>query len=181
MNPDYATQFDRLEATRKDLVGRLEARDHVVLNRPRADGGWSVVQVLSHVISAESGTRRYISRKMLGGTSLPPAGFTSGARLLALKLAMVSPVRFRAPAITAEVPEEADPAAVFAQWDEVREKWRRLLDEFPDEIRDRMVFRHTLVGLMGMDDTLVFLQTHLDHHARQIDRLLDAGPQEVSK
>jgi hypothetical protein len=38
-----------------------------------------------------------------------------------------------------------------------------------------MVFRHMMVGLMGLPDTLTFLQSHLVHHARQIDRLLDAG------
>lgn len=174
MNPDFAARFERLETTRRDLVARMEGHDRALLNRPRADGGWSAVQVLSHVISAESGTRRYISRKMLGGTSLPPVGLASHLRLLTLRAANASPFRFRAPAVTADVPEEADPATLFSQWQEVRDKWRKLLDGFPDEIRDRMVFRHTLVGLMGMGDTLAFLQSHLDHHVRQIDRLLDA-------
>lgn len=172
MNPDLNARFERLEATRASVAARLDGRDRTVLNRPRADGGWSVLQVVHHVIAAEAGTLRYTSKKMLGGTKLPRAGLTSKLRLLALKGALVSPLRFRAPVITADVPNEADPAEVLALWQETREGWRKLLDGFPEELLDRMVFRHTLVGLMGLRDTLAFLQTHLDHHVRQIDRQL---------
>ena len=175
VNPDLSARFERLEATRGSVTARLDDRDRAVLNRPRADGGWSVLQVVHHVITAEAGTLRYTSRKMLGGTELPRAGLTSRMRLLALKGATASPLRFRAPAITADVPNEADPGDVLALWQETREGWRRLLEEFPGELLDRMVFRHTLVGLLGLRDTLAFLQTHLDHHARQVDRQLDAG------
>jgi hypothetical protein len=38
-----------------------------------------------------------------------------------------------------------------------------------------MVFRHGWVGLMGLRDTLGFLQSHLDHHVRQVERLLRAS------
>ena len=172
MNTDLNQRFERLEATRVSVVARLEGRDRGLLNRPREDGGWSVLQVLHHVITAESGTLRYTSKKMLGGTKLPRAGLGSRMRLLALKGAMVSPLRFRAPAITANVPDEADPAKVLALWQETREGWGKLLGEFPEELLDRVVFRHTLVGLMGLADTLDFLQTHLDHHVRQVDRQL---------
>ena len=175
MNPDLNARFERLEATRASVVTRLDGRDRAVLNRPRADGGWSVLQVVHHVITAEAGTLRYTSKKMLGGTKLPRAGLTSRMRLLTLKGVLVSPLRFRAPAITADVPDEADPAEVLALWQETRESWRKLLEGFPEELLDRMVFRHTLVGLMGLRDTLAFLQAHLDHHVRQVDRQLDAS------
>jgi hypothetical protein len=165
-------RLERLEATRAGVVARIEDVDRTTLNRPRADGGWSVLQVLHHVIVAESGTLRYIPKKMLGGTSLPRAGLVSRLRRLTLQAAFVSPLRFRAPGVTADVPNEIDPAELIARWGETRGGWRRLLDEFPEEILDRMVFRHGMVGLMGLRDTLAFLQGHLDHHVRQVERLL---------
>jgi hypothetical protein len=166
-------RFERFEKTRRDVVARLEGHDRARLNRPRPDGGWSVLQVLHHVIAAESGTVRYISKKMLAGTSLPRAGLSSRLRRLTLQMALVSPLRFRAPGVTADVPDEVDPAELFASWDEARGGWQKLLDAFPEEILDRMVFRHGMVGLMGLRDTLDFLQSHLDHHARQVERLLE--------
>lgn len=181
MNPDLNERFERLETTRASVAARLAGRDRALLNRPRADGGWSVLQVVHHVIAAEAGTLRYTSKKVLGGTKLPGAGFKSRMRLLALKGAMVSPLRFRAPAITADVPNEADPAEILALWQETRDGWRKLLEGFPEELLDRMVFRHTLVGLMGLRDTLSFLQTHLDHHVRQVDRQLNVSLRKPGK
>lgn len=172
MHERLQSRFAHLEATRKEVLVRLGDHDRETLNRPRADGGWSALQILHHVIAAEEGTRRYISKKMLGGTNLPRAGSMSRLRLLALRVAHVSPFRFRAPAVVAEVPVEVDPDELRARWDEVRKEWVELLDGFPEELLDRMVFRHGMVGLMGLPDTLDFLQSHLDHHARQVEERL---------
>ena len=172
MNEQLRQKFERLEASRRDVLARLEGHDRARLNRPRADGGWSVLQVLHHVITAEAGTLGYISKKMRGGTSLPRAGLVSRLRLLALQVASASPFRFRAPGVTADVPAEIDPDELLRRWDEVRVGWKDRLDGFPDELLDRMVFRHTMAGLMGLPDTLSFLQSHLTHHARQVERLL---------
>jgi hypothetical protein len=168
-------RFDRLEGTRRQVLGHLEGHDHAALNRPRADGGWSALQVLHHVITAEAGTLRYVSKKMQGGTSLPRAGLPSRLRLLALQAVMVSPLRLKAPAVAAEVPEEIHPEELRARWDEVRTGWKALLEAFPEEILDRLVFRHVLVGLMGLADTLAVLQSHLEHHGRQVERVLGSA------
>jgi hypothetical protein len=72
------------------------------------------------------------------------------------------------------VPTDIDPAELVSRWAESRAEWRELLDGFPEELLDRMVFRHALVGLMGLPDTLSFLQSHLAHHARQVERLLES-------
>ena len=165
-------RFDRLEDTRSKLLARLEGHDRARLNRPRADGGWSALQVLHHVITAEEGTLRYVSKKMQGGTSLPRAGLASRVRLLALQAANVSPIRFKAPGVTAAVPTEIDPDELRARWDAVRTGWTERLEGFPDELLDRMVFRHAMAGLMGLPDALSFLQSHLAHHAGQVERLL---------
>jgi len=175
MNQQLQQRFERLESTRRDVLARLEGHDRARLNRPRADGGWSALQVLAHVINAEAGTLRYISKKMQAGTSLPRAGPVSRLRLLALQVANASPLRFRAPAGTGDVPADVEPGELFSRWDDVRAEWKQLLDDFPEELLDRVVLRHSMVGLIGLPDTLSFLQSHLDHHARQVERLLDAS------
>jgi len=175
MDADIARRFERLESARTRVLAHLEGREHAVLNQPRPDGGWSALQVLHHVITAEAGTLSYVSKKMLAGTSLPRAGLVSRLRLLALQLGNASPLRFRAPGVTADVPAEIDPDQLRARWDEVRAQWKQLLDGFPDELLDRMVFRHAMVGLMGLPDTLSFLRSHLGRHAQQVERLLRSG------
>jgi hypothetical protein len=174
VNEQLQRRFEDLERARREIMARIAEHDWARLNRPRADGGWSVLQVLHHVIAAEDGTRRYISKKMRAGASLPPAGLMSRARLFALQLANTSPLRLRAPGATADVPAAIDPDELGARWNEVRGDWRELLNGFPEELLDRMVFRHGMVGLMGLPDTLLFLRSHLAHHVRQLERLL--GP-----
>lgn len=172
MNESLRRRFERLEDMRREVLARLEGHDAARLNRPREDGGWSVLQILAHVITAEAGTRRYVSKKMLAGASLPRSGLASRLRLAVLQIANASPLRFRAPAGTGDVPTDIDPAELVSRWAEIRAEWNALLDGFPHELLDRMVFRHALVGLMGLPDTLSFLQSHLAHHARQVERLL---------
>jgi hypothetical protein len=167
-------RFDRLETARSGVLARLEGHDRTRLNRPRPDGGWSVLQILQHVITAEEGTLRYMSKKMLAGASLPQAGLKSRLRLLALQMVLASPFRFRAPGATGDVPDETDPAELRARWNAVRASWKELLDTFPGELLDRMVFRHGMVGLMSLYDTLDFLQAHLARHVRQVERGLDS-------
>jgi hypothetical protein len=169
---DLAAAFDRLEATRARVLRRLDGIDRDRLNRPSARGGWSVLQVLHHVTASEAASLEYVGKKMKAGESLPRAGMKSRLRLLALQLALASPLRLKAPAATAGVPPEIEPAELRARWDAVRAAWRERLEGFPVGIVDRTVLRHPYVGLLGLPDTLGFLQAHLEHHARQVDRLL---------
>jgi len=165
--------FDRLEATRGALARRLDGVDRARLNRRRDDGGWSALQVLHHVVVSEEASIGYIRKKVQAGLAIPRAGLRSRLRLLALQLAHASPMRFKAPAPVASVPEEIDPSALLARWEATRSAWRELLDGFPPELVERQVFRHPLVGRMGLRDTLGFMQSHLDHHVRQVEQTLD--------
>jgi len=172
MRRDLEPAFDRLEATRERILRRLGGLDRALLNRPPARGGWSALQVLHHVMTAETVTLDYIGKKMKAGADLPRAGLVSRLRLLVLRVVLASPLRFKAPARSAGVPAEIEEEELRARWESVRAAWRERLDGFPPELIDRTVLRHPYVGLMGLRDTLGFMQAHLDHHLRQLDRVL---------
>lgn len=173
MRSDLESSFERLEATRERVLRRLDGLDPALLNRPPARGGWSVLQVLHHVLGSETATLGYVRKKMQAGSALPVAGLASRLRLLALQVALVLPLRFKAPAATASVPAQVDPKELRSRWEEVRRGYRELLTAFPAELEGRLVFRHPFVGLMSLAHTLGFLQAHLDHHERQVERVLD--------
>jgi DinB superfamily len=172
MAGDIERAFDRLEATRQRVWRRLDGLDRAMLNRPPALGGWSALQALSHVVMAEGATLDYIGKKMKAGTDLPRAGLVSRLRLVVLQVTLASPLRFKAPAKSAAVPDDIDPGELLARWESGRAAWRERLSDFPPELIDRMVLRHPYVGLMGLRDTLGFMQAHLEHHSRQVDRVL---------
>jgi hypothetical protein len=166
--------FDRLEATRLGLLARLSPHGDTVLNR-LPEKGWSAAQVLFHVVTVEELALGYVRKKMQAGPALPRAGWRSRARSAALQVALASPLRAKAPPPVAEVPAFHDLQACRRRWETVRQGWQELLRELPPELLDRLLYRHPFVGRLGMRDTLRFLQAHLDHHARQIERILATG------
>jgi uncharacterized damage-inducible protein DinB len=172
---DLQRAFERLESSRVALLAQAGRQDAEALNRPSRPGAWSAGQILHHLLMSETLTLGYINKKMQAGAALPRAGVASRLRLLALRVALASPLRVRAPAATSSVPEQVELAALRARWDETRASWRQLLDAFPSELRGRVVFRHPFVGLLRIEETLGFLQAHLEHHARQVVAALAAA------
>jgi hypothetical protein len=172
VRPRLARGFQRLEEARSLALGLLVDHEPAALGRPPAPGRWSALQVLHHVVEAEAGTLGYVRKKMQAGPELPRSGLASRLRGATLRLALALPLRFRAPAVAASVPGSIDPDALRDRWAEVRRGWQELLDGFPAELEDRLVFRHPVAGRLSLADTLAVLQAHLEHHLPQVRRAL---------
>jgi hypothetical protein len=89
-------------------------------------------------------------------------------RLTALVVAMRSPLRVRAPAVVASVPEHRGLDDMIGQRKDLREGWRAFVVDYPDELLDRACYRHPYAGRLSLDQCLITLQEHLRHHAKQI-------------
>jgi hypothetical protein len=172
VRPGFERAFLRLEETRSRALGLLEGLGAAPLNRSPGSGRWSALQVLHHVVESEAGTLGYVRKKMQAGAGLPRSGVASRLRRATLQLALALPLRFRAPAVAASVPDAIDPDDLRARWAEVRRAWRELLDGFPSELEGRLVFRHPVAGRLSLADTLAVLQAHLEHHVPQVKRAL---------
>lgn len=172
MDPRLAMRFERLETARHELLGRLEGIDEEILNRPPRDAAWSVVQVLHHVLLAEELSIAYIGRKV--DAEAERAGVIGTLRSWALRLALRSPLRFKAPPMTTELPERDSLPAVAARWEEGRGRMRQVLATIPTETVDRAIYRHPIVGRMSVDQAVRFFEDHLAHHEHQIERTLAA-------
>lgn len=170
MDPGLERSLARLEASRLRALALVDGVPLAALNRPPAEGKWSALQLLHHVVTAEALTVGYVRKKMQAGPALEKAGPASRLRLLAVQLTLASPLRFRAPGAAAEVPGASDLDALRARWDEVRRELRALVVSFPEELLDRLVFRHPYAGRMTLAHALGTLQAHLDHHIPQVAR-----------
>ena len=168
---DLRADFDRLEAAKADLLRSLASLDTQTLNRKPDPATWSILQVIFHLTKSEAGTLRYIRKKTLDPAALPRAGFLPWLRVAALVCGLRSPFRFKAPPMTADVPETGELQAASLAWAEVREDWREFVEAFPPALNDRIIFRHPFVGLLGPAQTMVFLNEHLANHIRQIGRI----------
>jgi hypothetical protein len=172
MEKRLAVPFERLESRRRALLSRLEGLEASQLNRQPGPGRWSITQVLCHIISSEELSLGYVQKKMLAPERLRDAGLAGWLRLAALAAVLRSPLRFRAPAATARVPDAEDPATTLQRWDAVRDGWRELLESVPPELVDKALFRHPSAGRMSLPQALRFSSEHLRHHVKQVESLL---------
>ena len=60
------------------------------------------------------------------------------------------------------------------QFDKNRASLKELIETFPQEALDKMIFKHPLAGRFSLLQTIAFLDSHYSHHEKQIDRILDS-------
>jgi uncharacterized damage-inducible protein DinB len=161
--------LERLERGRAGVLGRVaQMRPEQLTARPAA-GGWHVLDVLQHVIIVEELVLRALATRP---GPLPRAErVRSGLRLTALRVFLRAGGRVRAPT-PAILPQGSVPLEELrARWDRVRAGYASALASFGPADMARPMMKHPIVGKLTPRQTLAFLDTHLAHHGRQIDRI----------
>lgn len=144
------------------------------LNRIPADGGWSAMQVLHHLILVEQNALAYVRKKLSYQPVLEKSGLLTALRMALLRVALISPIKFKAPrsAAAERIPEAANFADTRALWDKARADWTAFLEQMPDELNEKAVFKHPRAGRLSWVQTLEFLAGHFARHQRQVRRAL---------
>ena len=164
-------KLDKLEESRKILLTELNALDEKILKRKPAPGKWSVNQIIYHLNLAESGSIRYVKKKMLGGHDLKNTGIMAATRSFFLKWLLQSGYKWKAPKVLGDVPEEVNYSDVIQNWNETRHELYLLIDTLPEELIGKEVYRHPRAGRLNMLHMVEFFQDHFDHHLLQINLL----------
>ncbi|MEO9964393.1 MAG: DinB family protein [Reichenbachiella sp.] len=166
------TAFESLEQKRSLLENQLDEIETDLLAVPEGPGKWSVNQVLVHLSNAEFGTLRYIQKKMQGIDSLKPSNAWSGIRAIFLKWLLDSSLRYKMPKQLPEPSNETSYEELRQQFDKNRASLKSLIETFPEEALDKLIFRHPFAGRFSMYQTVLFLEEHYKHHLRQVNRIL---------
>ncbi len=136
--------------------------------RPAA-GGWTVLDVVQHVIIVEELVLRALPTRP--GPLPLTQRIRSGLRLTALRIYLRSGGRVQAPT-PAILPQGSVPLEELrARWDHTRAGYATALASFGPEDLLRPMMKHPIVGKLTPVQTLTFLGTHLTHHGRQIERI----------
>ncbi len=161
-------QLERIDQELDALFRQLAAYDNATLNQRPADGGWSVMQVLQHLLLAETASLAYVRKKISFKPALKKAGFRAAWRVLVVKAYFRMPVRFKAPkgVDDAALPEEADYAETEQQLRNSRAALKKYLLQLPDAYFDREVYKHPAAGRMSLRGMLEFFGMHVRRHRR---------------
>lgn len=165
-------QFNKIEEQRKKLLDEVAKLSHDQQNFKPAPGAWSILQVINHLVYAETNTVKYMQKKLQGISSVEKAGVKARVRSLILSVALQMPVKYKAPKAALPVQEEV---YIFdnlkMQWNDVRAEIAKILDQLNPADAEKLIFKHPVSGKFNIYQTISFLREHVDHHKKQVERI----------
>lgn len=174
MTPSLDRRLTKMGQRLQSLLDQLSAYDDDTLNRKPADGGWSALQVMCHLMLAEEGSVKYVRKKLSFNPELKEAGLASAWRSFLLNFYFKLPFRFKAPPGVGDdvLPLKSSFREVSQRWLASRQDLRRYLESLPPEMFHRSIYRHPFAGRMSLDGMLRFFDGHFERHRKQIERVL---------
>ncbi len=155
-----------------DLLAELEPLSEELLNRKTPTGGWSAIQTMHHLILSEELSFAYVQKKLSFQPQLEPAGIAAQWRGFLLWAYLSTPFKFKAPKNVGDenLPDHASFADTRARWQKTRANWTDFMEKMPDEIGNKAIYKHPRVGRMGWAQMMLFFETHMARHSKQIRR-----------
>lgn len=171
MENKIKNKFERLEDSREALIRTLDSVDESVLNKSPRPGKWSVNQIIYHLKKSEHASYNYVTKK-LQSDDLTRNGYKSKVASFILKIAFILPLKYKAPKVLRNVPENLDFPDLSNTWKKNRVALGELISALPEKTGHRNIYRHPYAGRFNLYQMLTFFQDHFDRHRRQVLRIL---------
>lgn len=172
MQPQLQKGLQRLEAVHREYLALTRDLGPEQLNRKPAPDQWSAGQVLYHLLNVLQATHSFMSKRIAEKKVNNPAGMKNQLRSILLRVALASPLKFKAPRAAGEIPAQVDYAATAAGIEKSIGELRQLLESLPREYEDKELFKHPRAGYINAAQTLDFLVDHARHHRAQLESLV---------
>lgn len=174
MNHRLHLKFEQLERATLKLLASAEALGPDSTKAP-ADGHWSAVQVVHHLLFIEDNIVKYVQKKLQADELLPKVGLLTRLRAQFVRLFLRLPgVKFKAPRGVATLTDAGNLPTLpelRATWEASRRQLERLLNEFPGRQLNSAIFPHPRSGRITIFQVMEFLLDHLLHHQQQMGRI----------
>lgn len=161
----------------RTLLTSLEGVDDVILNKKPAPGSWSALQTMHHLRMSETGALAYCQKKMSFETAFEKPDMGSHFRIIALRLLLHSPIKFKAPKVIAieNLPEQSSLEEIRTLWEQTMANWNAFLSQLPEDVIDKAVFKHPRAGRISWLQTIGFFKWHTARHTKQIRRAIQSA------
>ena len=174
MLPQLARGLDRLERHRAALLAGLAPLTPEQLGyRPSAER-WHMLDIVEHLIIIEELVLRSLGTRP---GPLPAVARLQGAmRLTALRLYLRAGGKIQAPTRAIFPRGSISLSELHDRWARTGAGYRTALEAFDRTDLIRPMMKHPIIGKLTPVQTLTFLDAHLSHHRRQIERLRRSIP-----
>jgi uncharacterized damage-inducible protein DinB len=166
--------FDQLEEQRRELLSFYQQFSTDQLQFKPDPNSWNLLQVLRHLVTAEGQSLIYIKRKINHAEDLPRVGLRATVRAFLLKIALALPIKFKAPKVAQVDEEYPNFEQLIDEWGSVRNEFNELLINTAEESFTKTVYKHPRAGYLSLKQAIVFMEDHIEHHRKQIGRIMSA-------
>jgi uncharacterized damage-inducible protein DinB len=163
-------RFERMETDRLRILDELSRIAPERLAEQPAPDAWSVAQVITHLAMAEEKALAYLDKKM-EVRKHGPVGLSAPFRLWFLNTVIRLPLKYKAPAIVADIPSTSYGVAA-DRWAAIRLRTRSRYQDLDEKLLGHDLYKHPIVGKFSPAQGMRFMAEHVKHHEHQIQRIL---------
>lgn len=174
MNPKVESRLKKMDNDLTKLFEELKDYSEKSLNKKPAEGKWSIMQIMHHLILAEGGSAGYVKKKMSFNPKLEKAGMKASWNRFLVVTYLKLPFKVKAPeGVSGEhLPEHSNFWETAKLWKQQRQELKELLSSLPEGSFDKELYKHPLSGKMKISGMLDFFEQHFRRHRKQINKIL---------
>ena len=173
MHTELLSRWEQLQASKQALEMAIANSNFDAHFQP-ADG-WSMAQVVEHLMASESGTLGYMKKKSSSGwDSLEEASADHHEKSRAINARLESNERYKAPDVLPEPGNSTSLEDLLEKWNALREELYSFLTTVDSHHFTKLIFRQPAAGMLTILHALEFMDAHLRHHVPQIERIQHA-------
>jgi len=172
MHSKISAAFLRFDHRKQSLLKRLDQMDKKLYNTKPSEREWSMIQVLEHLYTSDSGSLNYCRKKIKAGDAIPNAGILDPIKFKLYLQFLFTPIKFKAPKVVSAPSNDSTYEEVKARLEEFQNELKSFADSYPDKYLKKAIFRHPIAGRITIVQMIDFFEAHLRHHEYQINRLV---------
>lgn len=173
MNKKVIKNYERYCKKTQAELDSLKYLDTQLLQKQHFEGKWTIIQILDHLLIVEKEILLSIQKKSAEPT-LKTVKMRNHFYAFLVKIYLRSGKKVKAPSILPEPTNTAELMQLRQEFDVVRKNTLDFIKAFPDDKKNKLIFRHPLAGMFTLKQTVSFLADHWDHHQPQIKKLKSA-------
>ena len=166
-------KLDRLDEELDKLFKFLSKYSNEQINLKPNLKKWSIGENMYHLWLSESSIEKYIRKKTSYPDTLVKVNPIARLKLSILYFIFFIGIKFKAPKILVDpIPNNVDLEELKKKWLESRKSFKMLIESLDkNDLLNKGVLKHPLVGRINMKMTLDFLFYHFKNHKKIIHKL----------